>query len=63
MKHSRVTRCALTALVLAVIPIARAQSNAVFREVFRDIGGGNTVADLTSSAKFIAKTPDSSCTK
>ena len=57
MKRYQVGPLALVALSLAILPNVRAQSNAVLREVFRDIGGA-TVADLTSSAKFIANMPD-----
>ena len=58
MKQTPGARLWLAALFFAVLPLAQAQSNAVLREVFRDIGSGATVADLTSSAKFIANTPD-----
>jgi hypothetical protein len=57
MKHCTCARLIFVALILSALPGVRAQSNAVLREVFRDIPGG-TVADLTSSAKFIANTPD-----
>ncbi len=57
MKNCTYARLVLVALIFSALPGVRAQSNAVLREVFRDIGGG-TVADLTSSAKFIANTPD-----
>ncbi len=57
MKYCKFARLILFALVLSSQPAARAQSNAVLREVFREIAGG-TVFDLTNSAKFIANAPD-----
>ena len=58
MKYCTFARLVLATLILVALPGARAQSNAVLREVFRDIGNGSTVFDLTNSAKFIANAPD-----
>ena len=57
MNYCTLARPVLAALLLASLSVAHAQSNAVLREVFRDLPGG-TVADLTNSAKFIANAPD-----
>jgi len=57
MKFCHLPRLILAVSLYCALPDAHAQSNAVLREVFRDIAGG-TVFDLTNSAKFISNTPD-----
>src|SRR6185369_5383595 len=38
--------------LLSIAPCGFAQTSGVYQELYLNIGGGNTVADLTNSAKF-----------